>query len=165
MSKEKKIVPKSYCKSLELIMQENPDMTSKEVQAEYEYGKKCVELWRHNNDKELHEKVAELKKNKYYKIEYKTGGSGLVIFMEITDAFVEKGQHDSSIRFSSIQSKISNRRVVGEPDGINVETLRKERTERWDNFVTGSKEMETVTVLTKKKYEAFLTTVKNLYKL
>jgi len=129
-----------------------------EAIAEAEYSKACYELWQENRLKKQRETVNYLNKQKYFKIAY-IGNINLVTYLEITKAYLESGV----VMFDGITSKMSNRSVVNEPNGINIETQRIETYKRWDNFVTGSTELETVTELTKEQYESFLTAVNNLY--
>lgn len=155
---EKQLTPKSSYRSFETIARQYPHLTATELFAIEANDKACFELWQKQQNKKQLETVDYLNKQKYFKIVYH-GNSGLITYLEITKAYLEGNR----VMFDCISSKLSNRAIVKEPNGINIETLQKESYEQWDNYVTGSSELETVTELTKDQYENFLTAVNNLY--
>lgn len=140
---KKKITPKEYTRSIEVIIQENPNLTGKEILAEQEYDKACFELWKTNINKKQLDFIDDINTNGgYYKGRF---GTDQRFYYKITDA-----QLDGNRIYANVENIVvflgAKGGVVSEGN-INVEKRKKEFT----SLVTYDLEMYTRT--TKEDYE------------
>ncbi len=120
--KAKKIVPKHFTRSLEVIIRENPNLTGKEILAEEKYDDACFALYNANKDKDKLDFIKDINTNGgYYKGRF---GSDQRFYYNVSNAKLESGRVYADVE-TIVVFLGDGRSVVSEGD-IRIEKRKKE---------------------------------------
>lgn len=120
--KAKKIVPKEFTRSLEVIIRENPYLTGKEILAEEKHDEACFALYNANRNKAKLDFIKDINTNGgYYKGRF---GSDQRFYYNISNARLEKNRIYADVE--TIVVFLGDGRSVVSPGDIKIEKRKKE---------------------------------------
>ena len=156
MKKEQKIVPQDSKRSLELIMRENPNMTSAEIFLEQKHDEDCYNLWEANKNKAKLELIKDINTNGgYYKGRF---GYDQRFYYNVTNVRLEGNSVMATVEQISVF--LGDKRDVVAEGEVRIEKTIK----TWENLRDYGLDKDMNKRTTKKDYEKIVSYLKGIAK-